>query len=295
MARSLINSSRALPVTLVFTALVAFLPGWALRWTRFPAEVMRLVLGPFTNMGNLVAETIRPPRSLSASGFPADETTIERLHVQLNEFERLYLAEQSKVEDLQRQLEQLQKLPPELLDVPIQPRVAGVVLRSPTSTLGLVVLNRGANHGVKPGTVAVYDGVHLLGRVTDDVSAMQCSLLPLTNKSTGYLVARVMPMDRSDVRIADAPEILLEPDGSDAFTAQIDKNTLIEVGSTVRLRDTKWPATAQAMVIGLVESITPNELEPLRNIVTVRPVWQPSQVTRMLLKIELESGERGAS
>jgi cell shape-determining protein MreC len=163
---------------------------------------------------------------------------------------------------------------------------ASIVLRSPTSGSGEVVLNRGASHGLQPGTVAVYNGVHLLGRVTNDVTAVQSTLLPLTNKSNRLIECRVIPHDQPDRRPGELPRVGLEPLADGTFTAQPNAAETIAVGDTVRLDDTSWPTSAQKMIVGLVESVESNDLDPLRKIIIVRPAFQVSQVTQVVLRIE---------
>jgi len=296
MSRLSINSARALPVTLLVTVVIAFLPGGALGWTKLPAELMRLVLGPFGSIGVSAGQVIRPTPKPAGSKLAIDEEFVRHLQEERDNFERLYLLEQSRVDNLQGQLEQIQKIPMESLAATKALLTANIVLRSPTAGSGSVTLNRGANHGVQPGTVAVYNGVHLLGRVTEEVSAVQCTLLPTTNKSNRLLECRVIPKDRPDLRSTEAPRVGLEPTGDGLFTAQPDAKESIAVGDTVRLDDTSWPTSAQKMIVGIVESVEPNDLDPLRSIIVVKPAFQVSQVTQVVLRIEemQDAGDDGA-
>src|SRR5690606_26369569 len=146
----------------------------------------------------------------------------------------------------------------EFMRVPVQPLIARIGSRSPTSPIGAVFLNRGSSHGVRPGTIAVYNGVNLLGRVPDRLSPLQCELLPLTNPETKLMIGAVLPPDRLDVSIAQAPKIPLTPRGDGTFIAQADRIKQINVGDEVLLLDDAWPASAQAMRIGTVQEVLAN-------------------------------------
>jgi len=294
MPRLQITSARALPVTLLLTFVIAFLPGQALGWTRLPAELMRLVMGPFGSLGVSAGQVIRPTPKPPGSNQVIDDEFVRHLQEERDNFERLYLLEQSRVDNLQGQLEQIQKIPLESLAATKALLTANIVLRSPTAGSGSVVLNRGANHGVQPGTVAVYNGVHLMGRVTDDVSGVQCTLLPLTNKANRLIECRVIPKDRPDLRPSEAPRVGLVPTGEGVFTDQPNAAEPIAVGDTVRLDDTSWPTSAQKMIVGVVESVEVNDLDPLRKVIVVRPAYQVSQVTQVVLRIEELDNGNGA-
>jgi cell shape-determining protein MreC len=282
---------------LVLTVAAALLPPAAVGWTRPPAELFGLLLTPFTWAGNRMAAWIRPAASVRAARFDGSQSEeIDYLRQRMVEFERLYLAEQDRVQSLQRQLEQLQKVPAEYVKTPVQPLVAHVAMRSPASPYGLVTLNKGSSHGVKPHTIAVYDGVHLVGRVTEDVDPVRCSLLPLANSQTPLMEARVLPKERpAKTDLTQAAQIQLHARGDGMFHAQADRLEPIREGDEVVLLDAHWPAAAQAMKIGVVHSIRPDDLQPLRNTILVRPAFQIPQLTVITLKIELEGPDQATA
>lgn len=293
MPRSFFNTQRSLAIALTLTFIAALLPGRALGWTRPLAEVVQIVVTPFALPLNMLGEWLRPSPSTLGRGPVGDEEYVRHLESQMREFERRYLAEQAKVEALERQLEQLQKFSSEQLRTPVRPITARVALRAPTSSIGLVTLNRGARHGVKPSTIAVYDAVQLLGQVTDDVSAVQCTLRPITHPSTRMIEAVVVPRDHAGGSISSFPKLLLRPVGNGTFSAEAEANVPISVGDVVRLLDPAWPQSAQAMIVGMVESVQNDDMQPLRHNITVRPALQISQVADVVLKIELDHAELG--
>jgi cell shape-determining protein MreC len=141
---------------------------------------------------------------------------------------------------------------------------------------------------VHTDVVAVYNQVHLLGRVRK-VSAMQCELLPLENEDTGLIDGVIIPADRRDVILKNRPRVQLTPVKNGTLRGDVDRSTVVNVGDVVQLLDDLWLHSAQGMFIGKVEAVEPKESEPLRNTITVRPVFDVSQVAYVTLKIEMEA------
>lgn len=281
------SSQRILILVLVVTFGLCMAPGRALGMTNLLAELMGLVLQPFTMAGGQLAQWIRPAPS-GIQGPVNDPQYILHIQQERDEFERLYVAEQARVDAIEQQLQQLQMGASDEAQAAVHRLSARVAVRSP-APLGIVTLNRGSSDGVHEGDIAVYNGVNLLGRV-HKVSALQCELLPLGNRSTGLVDAAVFPADHRDVRLKSAPRVQLTPAGDGTLRGDVDRNTIVNVGDEVKLFDESWTLPAQGMSIGRVESIEPKESEPLRNTLTVRPFYQVSQVAYITLKIEIDEG-----
>ena len=79
-------------------------------------------------------------------------------------------------------------------------------------------------------------------------------------------------------------EVLVTAGATEAIAAAI--LALVDPGDEVVLLDEDWPASAQGLRIGVIESVKPNDKVPLRNIVIVRPTYQLSQVRMVVLRIE---------
>jgi cell shape-determining protein MreC len=281
-----ISSQNIFVFVLVLTLVLCMAPGRALGVTGLLAEIMRMVFTPFTLLGNELAHAIWPPDP-GIEGPINDPEFVGHLQQERDEFERLYIAEQAKVHALQQQIQQLQMFADEQLQVPVSPLMARIGLRS-SESFGSVTLNRGTNHGVQTGTVAVHNRVHLLGKVIE-ASALQSTLLPLANPSIGLLDAVIMPRDRR-IALENAPRIQLEAEGDGTLRGDIDRNLIVTVGDEVVLLDDTWAQSARATTIGKVEAIEPRDDQPLRNIVIVRPQYHVSDVAYVTLKIELEPG-----
>lgn len=279
-----LSSPKALVLVMVATLALCMVPNRALGLADLLSEALGLVLQPFAVMGGQLAEWIRPAPS-GIEG-PLNEEFVRHVQQERDEFERLYVVEQAKVESLEEQVRQLQMGASDASQAPAKRLGARVALRSPAPQ-GIVTLNRGANDGVHEGVIAVYNGTHLLGRVSK-VSAMQCELLPLANKSTGLIDGVIMPADRGDMVLKNRPRVQLMPLGNGTLRGDVDRATVVNVGDLVQLLDDAWLHPAQGMFIGKVEGVEPKESEPLRNTVTVRPQFDVSQVAYVTLKIEME-------
>lgn len=280
-----LSSQRILPFVLVLTLALCMAPSRALGITNLLAEIMNLVLGPFAMAGNHVAQWIRPA-SLGLEGAVNDPEWLQHVQQERDEFERLYVAEQAKVDALQQQLEQLQMMAGEQFHVPVRLLVARIAVRSP-EPLGTVTLNRGSRHGVHVGAIAAYNAVQLMGKVTH-ASNLQSELLPLANPSVGLVDAVIIPRDRRDIVLAKLPRVQLLPQGDGTLRGDVDRIIIVNEGDLVQLLDDNWPQSAQGMVVGRVEAVEAKESEPLRNAVIVRPQYHVSQVAYVTLKIELD-------
>jgi cell shape-determining protein MreC len=150
-----------------------------------------------------------------------------------------------------------------------------------------VELNRGSRAGVREGTVAVYNGAHLIGRV-ERVALLRSHLLPLCSAASGLLRALVLPRDRPEAPLSEAAIIQLEPKGNGTFTAELSRETEVSEGDLVMLADHTWPESAQAMVIGTIESVRVKDDDLLRNELVERCRYQAHELRYVTLKVELD-------
>jgi cell shape-determining protein MreC len=247
MPRLLLNSRWAFPMAMALTIASALLPGRWLGWTRLPAEVVGMVLGPFGHPANQLGARLRPPPGQAITFDGSQAQYIEHLRQERNEFERLFLAEQNEVIRLREDLEAIEQVGRDELHAPLRPITAHIVVREPGESLEPVVVSRGSDHGVTPGTVAVVDGVNLVGRVLDDVTAMQSRLLPLASPRTPPFKITIQSRDRStDAPLSTSRVWQAFPTGDGGFTADVDRSVVITEGDIVRLTDPPpaWPAAA---------------------------------------------------
>ncbi|MBT8485345.1 MAG: hypothetical protein HKO59_11410 [Phycisphaerales bacterium] len=294
---ALSRTQLALPVTLLLTLAVALLPvGWRYGWQRELSELVRFPLTPFTHAGNLLASWLRPVPS-EGEGMPIEiRERLEQLAEETNRAIALYQNERNRSLELEEQLRQLQMIPAHTLQVATGSAVAHVTARHPDSATGVVRLKlaRGHDRDIPVGTIAVYGGAHVLGRVAGEPTRSEVDLLPIVHTESGLVQGRVLPGATPMTPIDDGVLVQLAPTGRGTLTADIDRAIVVQEGDVVRLQDRSWPATAQGLLVGTVRSITVDEAEPLRYTLEIAPTYQVQQVAYATLVIEAIE-DRGGS
>ena len=291
MSRSLTASQKILPIVLVASLAIALLPRPWLRWTGDVAAIAKLPLTPFADAGNLLAGWLRPVPAPVADG--ADPQEVRALTENIDLLRQRLQAAEQRADELDEQLRQLQQIPEDTFAVTQRRVIARITSRSPAAGLAVVDLRKGERDGVEPNTVAVYAGVHLLGRTGEDVSTFRSTLIPLASRATG-LVRAVVGAPAPELDPTARQEVVhLEPAGDGTFVADIDRSRVVLEGDVVRLEDNAWPRTAQQMVIGHVTVISDKDQQPLRRRITVEPLYQVHEVAEVILLIE--DGGRAAA
>jgi hypothetical protein len=288
MARTFTRSQKAFFFTVAVTMAMAFMPLNWLWWLNDVAKVVTLPITPVGQVGIATSHWLRP--SADPRLRPADTQRERLLQSQLDELERLYQAADLRARELQEQLEQIQMMPLDDARVSIRPIIASITGRNPRNVTAKVQINRGQRFGVEDGAIAAYGGVHLIGRVTE-AGAVRSHLLPITNLNSDYIRARVVPRDQPEMSITAAPVIDLAPRGDGAFTADVEHTVSVAVGDIVRLDDRRWPASAQAMVVGFVEQVRPNDSNSLLKSLLIRPRFHANELANVTLKIEVGPGD----
>lgn len=284
MARSLTRPQKAFSLAVALTVALAFMPLTWLWWLNDVAKVVTLPITPVGQVGIMASHWLRPAADPRLR--PADTERERLLQAQLDELERLYQAADLRARELQEQLEQIQMMPLDDARVRIRPIIASITGRNPRNITAKVQINRGHDFGVDSGTIAAYGGVHLIGRVVEP-GRLRSHLLPITNINSDYIRARVVPRDQPEMTITAAPVIDLTPVGDGTFTADIEHTVSVAVGDIVRLDDRRWPTTAQAMVVGFIHDIRPNDANSLLKTLIVRPRFHANELANVTLKIEL--------
>lgn len=287
MARMLNRSQKAFVLALLVTIVLAFLPARWLGWTSDIANILSVPLMPFRDLGTSISAWLLPPSPSTPPRLAGAEQ--EQILDELERMERLYHASELRVKDLEEQLEQLQGVPVDELRTPVTRITARVTARNPRDRAGLIEINRGRRAGVTPGTIAVYGGAHLVGRVID-VGMHNSFLMPAVNPDSELIRAAVLPADDPEMNIRQAPTVLLDPVGDGTFSAEIERTLDMTVpvaeGDLVRLADPHWPAAAQATIVGEIESIRSDIGGTLRDRLVVRPRYHAMQLDRVILLIE---------
>lgn len=280
MSRTLNRTHKAFVSTLLVVIVLAFLPARLLGWTSDLARIINVPLMPFRDLGTSVAGWLSPERDVRIREFEGEQHLLQ----EYEELDRRYIAAQMQIAELEEQLAQIQQIPMTELDVPIRPVSARITARNPRDRTANVQINRGGQHRVEQGTIAVYRGVHLIGKVTS-VDRMSSMLLPVTNQEHGPLRAVITPPDASSTPVTDATEITLEPLGDGTFLAEPQADIPVGRGDIVRLAAMPdWPRSSMGMVIGTVESVSNGQ--SLRKRVIVQPSYEANQIASVVLKVE---------
>ena len=294
MARSGTRSQRAFAVAvgLMLTINLFFPTSWLLHdlwlgfgpWPLVLASIVNVPVQPLGDFG------VRFRNWLWKQGDPlADES--ERVQILTDQFEELRAvtyAKQLTIEALQEEVRELQEAH-RLHEgtAHIVPLFARITSRSPDRAGGIVRLNAGSRHGVTAGTVAVFRGGHLIGRVAGDVGRLSSWLIPITDPATGFLEVVILPADELEPRMDKAPRVLLRPDGTGGLVGDLDKSFEVSRGDIAVLSDPSWPLGGQGMKVGRLESVTASTAQPLLETVLVRPQFHAHRLGSVTLKIEV--------
>lgn len=258
-----------------------------LRWVNSVANIPTAILTPGSAVVSTAAGWVLPAKR------PVVTSERERALVEeLEHWKTLYQREERNNEKLRKQMSELQRgnlINPESN---ITQFVAPVVGMSSDLSSGLLRVRAGENIGVVQGTVAVTDGVQIVGRVTS-VSGPTSLIQPITRKGGLKVSGRVMVDEPNNVGL----KCLLNPIGGrlrgavEAPDASIANTLKPEPGHTVRLDDDRWPESAQRFVLGKVESVEADPANPLRTIITVVPTVEVERVSEVTLRIASDSGK----
>ena len=281
MSRVIPRSQRVFAISLGLTLLCAVLPvGW-LRWTGVVANVFSVPVQPLADAGLRLGLLMRP--GLTANG---SNEVLRQRDEELQTTRALLHGARIRIEALLEEIDALQEARRFHRAVEMTPLYARVTGAPPDRGSGPVRLNVGSRHGVVPYAIAIYRGGHLVGRVAGDVSRLSSRLVPLTDPSTGLVEGLILPAGDPIANIAQAPRIQLFPDGHGGLGGDLDRELAVSVGDVVRLADPGWPQSAQGLIVGTVESIEPNDHQPLRVLITVRPTFEAKRLDSVTLLVE---------
>lgn len=278
MSRPRTNPKRTLLIAAAVLVLLALLPS---RFTRaatsLAAEPAIIALAPPARLFTLVADFLRPTRVRGMSGDPA----ILEVENARDEYRRRWRRAEQRVGELERLLTELQRGRALIADVSYTPFATPVIGRATDPSSGQLVVRGGRDRAVNPGAVVTTAGVHLVGRVSA-VNARTSEIVPITHPATRWI--RVVVDNGTD---APLPGAQIQPAGPGArglLRGELDADAPpVEVGMLVRLADDTWPASARSMVVGEVVEVAPKDSQPLRTVITVRPMIDPTRVSQVFL------------
>lgn len=289
------SAKTLLRVLLVAFFLLSIVPMRFTRWTTGFSDVAITVSAPVSNAVRWVANPLTRPFRRTA-----DPALAEQYLQELEVARQRALDLELTVRELERRVFELQSgadLTPQL---GVRQIAAPVIGRFTEASSAALQVRAGNGRGVVENSVAVVEGLQLLGRV-ERVTSAWCVVRPITDNAAGGIMALVMTAESLDSGI----QCRLEPigggllEGPATWLDSEDREGPVEitVGMTVRLRDDTWPRSAQMLIVGEVTAVDPAPEEPTRTIVTVTPTVTLQRVSEVVLRVpidpETESGEDG--
>lgn len=271
--------------------LLTILPSRYAGWTNWFGNVADFVLAPIQWPLNLVVSVFKR----SSEGANSLDPVIAALERERDKYKDAYYRTLGELDQSRTQLAAMasgllvnDELPFKLLPAP----VIGSVFDGASQ---LLRIRAGARNGVTEGSVVTFEGVELLGRIPIGGVADRISkVLPITDRNARPISVLIFPGEMAEELAAEptaeAKQLLvpnLEP-GS-AIAAQLvptGSGTLVgpveaprmraeympprpALGMLVRLRDSRWPASAQMLIVGRITFIDTQSNG--RQIITVTP------------------------
>ncbi|MEC9158280.1 MAG: hypothetical protein VYB77_09125 [Planctomycetota bacterium] len=290
MAR-FIQPERGIVLASLLVLGLALLPTrWLTGWTSDLGSIIALPLTPLRHAAAGAVEWVRPTRD---QGVVLDPSSVELLQRERDTYRGRWHSSRLRVEQLERELAQLQQARDLGLGDYWTPRSAQVVRHNPARSGGVLTLNVGSRNGVRGGTVAVVDGDRLVGHVAPDVPRLTSRLIPLGtvgDQASETLDARVLDAEPGEPAASDpgaGRPIHLEVVGSSGlYRGVLERGSGVRPGQAVRLgTDPAWHSPAWGMLGGYVVRVEPSVEQPLREVITVRRAIRPERLSTVTLKI----------
>lgn len=280
------------PAVIGGALLLSILPA---RWSGYGpwlSNVVEVALGPVSRPLRAASSRLRHSNTANILGERA------QLSDELRERDTMILSLQRRVRELETVNAELQGLRSRLGDAWVYRR-ASVVGRSGDAAAGTLNIDVGVRDGLRPGCVVV-SRANLVGRVVQ-VAPSSAVVRPLTSPGSLIEVVFTPPVLPTGGALPPTDQqALLKAAGPDRLVADdVDRRVKISVGDYARLSDAggpeSWPAPAQGMIVGVVTSVKPNEDDPLRQRVEVRPLISPRFITAITVIEPGGAGEPEAS
>lgn len=280
---------RVFPATVVVALICALaVPAKYQRWVAGAGDALRVVTAPVSGPVRWVAAWIAPRRQI-------EDERVAELTRQL-EFARgvsLQLDQENArlrqlVKDLRVDLGPAKR--PSIRQIE-----ASVIGTSSDPGSGLLTVRAGAHEGVQAGAVAVAPGLQLMGRVVA-AAERTSTVRPITARGAEPLAALVVLQEGS----ADGLRCTLLPAGDGTLRGPVmdrrdpTSGAAIEpkVDQLVRLDDPSWPAGLRLLlIVGRVTAVEASPDQPLRRLITVRPLTDLDRMGEVLV---WATGEEGA-
>ncbi len=277
MARKYLTQPRALALTSGLLLLLCLLGRQPADWlARVPGHLLAMVTAPFTLPLHAIATTLRSPADQ-----PIDFPKPELLQAD-------YLRQQAVIERLSQELLETRQQLAEIAHLrQASPHLAGSAFQ-PASITALagdrkrpqLVLNRGTSSGLALQQVVIDgQGYHLVGQISD-VGRATATVDLISAPGTSLAVVLTPPPAKSGPAVVQ--QVTMNDRG--AFEVVVTTAAPIEPGYLARLADTRWPAEARGLLLGVVDRLEPWEKDPTSHrVVTILPVRPLASLARVIV------------
>lgn len=282
---------------LVVLALVvlSLLPSGWIGWAGYLNSPLVFLFAPVQRPLRSLVVWLKPPEPARGP----DDPMITSLQSERDDYWRRLLQAQQEVVDLRTLIKDLSRgieLNPNL---PVRQIMAPVIGSGPDLSGGLITVQAGKREGVQIGNVVTVRGVHLVGRIRK-VDNRTSAVMPITyqagSKVSEYIRGVIM---LADEKVGPVCELAATGKGTlvgaiaDEPDAVSGRRAEITPGMTVRLVEESWPQSSRMLVIGVVERVEPLPQQPLRRMVTVRPVYDIERWSEVMIRIPTTDEQPG--
>ena len=269
----------SMPITIVVLVALSLAPIRMLGWTSWFSDQTQVLVLPIAGPIEYVIDFVVPPEI-------SDPQASQREHVISDELDRVrtqLLQIRQENRRLTRLIDQFTRGTEITPNIDVRqihrPRIANLVG-------DLLVIRTDNIEGLTQGSVVVVDAIQLLGKVAR-VSGKTSTVRPITAESAQKLLATILLNPTGSQQL----HCLLTPLGDGTLSGEIARPTTneswqVRIGQEVRLLDDQWPAHAQMLMVGTIERIERNDVQPLRQRVIVRPtVADLRRVSEVILRL----------
>lgn len=274
-----------LPAVLAVAGLLSLLPGPWLAWAGWFGSLAGVVTAPISSPVAQVG------RALTAPSRAEDQRT-------LAELEALFEGERLRRQQAEREAERLRAMLAELtLGARLNPDVVVEQLPAPVVGFagGMLRVRAGEPQGLERNTIATARGIQLLGRV-ERVDGPTSLVTLITDRDAVRLTARVMLDETETV----SRMCTLAPVGDGTLRGEVEAPGAAEtdplepaVGMRVRLDDPVWPDAGRMLIIGEIVRVEPHRDQPLRKVITVRPLFDLRRSSEVIFRLPRRLDEGG--
>ncbi len=274
------HATRLMAAAIILSLVLGLAPARFIRWVGAFGDFTQRIIAPIGH------PLYQGSHWLTRSGTtPSLDNETQALLRERDQFQTLYFQQTNEIRRLRQLITDLQEGVALNPDLPVIQIAAPVIGRQSDPVSSLLTIRRGSNDGVTPNTVAVVNGIDLLGKVvrtSKNLSYVQ----PITSKGAGRIQGRIMLGDGSP-----GLDCTLLPTGTGVLKGLVkapanpDQSPTIAPGQLVRLADKVWPKNAQMLVLGEVLAVEPAQDLPTRKVITVQPRARLSRVSEVVLRV----------